>query len=127
MAPGYVSDTDLAATMAGAQALVFPSLYEGFGLPALDAMALGIPVISTNRAYLPEVCGDGALMIDPMSIDDMAEKIELVATRPDLRKELAQRGMRNAQRFSWEKTAEITLRVYEEVRANEKVNGATAQ
>jgi glycosyltransferase involved in cell wall biosynthesis len=112
---GFVGSAQRDAIVAGADLLAFPSLYEGFGLPILEAMALGVPVVASNRSSNPEVAGDAALYFDPESVDDIAEKLTLVAGDPDLRGALAQAGIRNAARFSWSKTASLTLDVYRRV------------
>jgi glycosyltransferase involved in cell wall biosynthesis len=112
---GYVPDEILQAIMSNAQMLVVPSTYEGFGLPVLEAMALGVPVACSNVASLPEVAGDAAIYFDPLSVDDMARKITKLATNVGLRKELREKGFQNLQRFSWEKTARGTLDVYRSV------------
>ena len=95
-----------------ALAFLFPSLYEGFGLPPLEAMASGTPVLCSNRASLPEVVGDAALMIDPENIEEMAAALGRLVEDDALRKGLAAKGLMQAQRFSWDQMAERTLRVY---------------
>ncbi|MED3664722.1 glycosyltransferase family 1 protein [Geobacillus stearothermophilus] len=114
---GFVDNETLKRYIANAHALVFPSLYEGFGLPPLEAMACGCPVIVSNVASLPEVCGDAALYIDPYSPEDIAEKIKLLLSDDKLRKELRRKGLERAKMFSWEKCAKETLEVIEEVLA----------
>lgn len=109
---GYVDDPDLPALYRAAEAFVFPSLYEGFGLPPLEAMACGTPVITSNTSSLPEVVGDAALTIDPYNIEALAAAIERVLTDAALRHDLRQRGFVQAQRFSWQQTAQQTLAVY---------------
>lgn len=109
--PGYVDDADLPALLSGAVALVFPSLYEGFGIPVLEAGACGLPVITSNTSSLPEVAGDAALLVDPHDVDAIAEAMYRLATDPELRAELTRRGRENVKRFSWEKCARETLAV----------------
>ncbi len=98
---GEVSDADLALLYTGALAFVFPSLYEGFGLPPLEAMACGCPVLSSRAASLPEVCGDAALYFSPRDVEEMAAAIVRIAREPQLRECLRTRGRARAERFSW--------------------------
>ena len=109
--PGYVEDADLPALLSGALAFVFPSLYEGFGIPVLEAGACGVPVITSNTSSLPEVAGDAALLVDPHDVDAIAEAMTRLVTDEALRAELSQQGLANVQRFSWEKCARETLAV----------------
>jgi glycosyltransferase involved in cell wall biosynthesis len=117
--PGYIDDADLPALLSGALAFVFPSLYEGFGIPVLEAGACGVPVITSNTSSLPEVAGDpsagsgqaAALLVDPHDVDAIAEAMTRLVTDEALRAELARRGLVNVQRFSWEKCARETLAV----------------
>jgi glycosyltransferase involved in cell wall biosynthesis len=102
---GYVSDGELRALYENARCFVFPSLYEGFGLPPLEAMHCGCPVIVSRRASLPEVCGDGALYCDPADPRDIAEQIRRVVTSPALSAELREAGLARARTFSWHKAA----------------------
>ncbi len=112
---GYVNEESLACLYSHAVALVFPSIYEGFGLPVLEAMACGCPVICSNAASLPEVAGDAALLIDPFRVDDLAETLDKVVHSGTLRKELIQKGFARSTQFSWEKTATRTLEVFRAV------------
>lgn len=109
---GYSPDEDLPALYAGAQALVFPSLYEGFGLPVLEAMACGTPVVASNVSSLPEVGGDAALYFDPVDVG-MTRTVRRLLGDADLREELRARGLAQAGRFSWEQVAAKTMAVYE--------------
>ena len=109
--PGYIEDADLPALLSGATAFVFPSLYEGFGIPVLEAGACGVPVITSNTSSLPEVAGDAALLVDPHDVDAIAEAMSRLVTDAELRAELSRRGLANVQRFSWEKCAWETLSV----------------
>jgi glycosyltransferase involved in cell wall biosynthesis len=117
--PGYIEDADLPALLSGATAFVFPSLYEGFGIPVLEAGACGVPVITSNTSSLPEVAGDpaagsgqaAALLVDPHDVDAIAEAMRRLVTDDALREDLARRGLANVQRFSWEKCARETLAV----------------
>ena len=102
---GFVTDHDLAYLMEHALCLVFPSLTEGFGLPALEAMAIGCPVISTDRASLPEICGNAALFAAPDQPDQWIKNIERLANNPNLRADLIGRGLEQVKKFKWSKTA----------------------
>ena len=110
---GYVPKTDLSALYSGSLAFVYPSLYEGFGLPPLEAMACGAPVITSNNSSLPEVVGDAAILVDAYNADKIAEAMLLVATDPSICGRLRQRGLERAKCFDWRLTAERTLAVYE--------------
>ncbi len=113
--PGYIPDKDLPALLSAATAFVFPSLYEGFGLPVLEAGGCGVPVITSNTSSLPEVAGDAALLVDPHDVDAIAEAMYRIVTDRELAAELARRGHENVKRFSWEKCASETLAVLESV------------
>jgi glycosyltransferase involved in cell wall biosynthesis len=112
--PGYVTDADLPALMGGAEFFTFPSLYEGFGLPILEAQSLGVPVMSAKGSSLPEVAGDAALYVDPTDVEAIAQAMLRLSQDEALRQELIAAGHRNVQRFSWEKAAAETLAVLEE-------------
>jgi glycosyltransferase involved in cell wall biosynthesis len=112
---GYLQNGDLSAVMARAELLVFPSLYEGYGLPVLEAMSAGVPVVCSDRASLPEVAGDAALFFDPTDVVQMSEAIVQVAGDRQLRESLREKGLRNVARFSWDRTAAGTLDVYRRV------------
>jgi glycosyltransferase involved in cell wall biosynthesis len=107
----YVPATDLAALYSGARVFAFPSLYEGFGFPILEAMACGAPVVCAATASLPELAGEAALQVDPLDVTALASAIERVLGDGALRAELAARGPAQARRFTWERTARNTLRV----------------
>ncbi len=111
---GYVPQDDLPALLRSARVFVLPSLYEGFGLPALEAMACGVPVVCSNTSSLPEVVGDAGLLVPPTSAVDLATAIEQVLSQPSLAADLARRGPERARRFSWAQAAEQVLRVLEE-------------
>ncbi len=110
---GPVKDDDLPALYGAAELFVFPSEYEGFGLPILEAMACGAPVVCSNRSSLPEVAGDAALQCDPHDVGALAHAIEQAVLDPDVRATLQQRGLARAAQFSWEQTAQQTLRAYQ--------------
>ena len=113
--PGYVPDADLPPLYAGAQACVFPSLYEGFGLPVLEAMACGTPVVTSSTSSLPEVGGDAALYFDPADVEQITETTRRLLRDPALREEMRARGLEQAARFSWARAAKETQAVYDAV------------
>jgi glycosyltransferase involved in cell wall biosynthesis len=110
-----VEDEDLQFFYKNALCFVLPSLYEGFGLPVLEAMKHGCPVITSNISSMPEAGGDAALYVDPENVDDIAEKMKQLVKDEKLRKKLAEKGHEQVKKFSWEKTARETLKVLEEV------------
>jgi len=112
---GYVPQADLPALISGAQAFVLPSLYEGFGLPVLEAMACGTPVICSNVSSLPEVAGDAAILVDPHDTAQLARALTRVLEDEGLRREMSVKGLQQAQRFTWERCACETLAVLESV------------
>lgn len=112
---GYVPDAELPALYRGARGLVFPSWHEGFGLPVVEAMAWGCPVICSHTSSLPEVAGDAALLIDPARADQIEAALTRLHRDPTLGRELAARGLAQARRFSWEQTAKQTLAFYRAV------------
>jgi len=112
---GYLGEEELATLYRGASCLVFPSFHEGFGLPPLEAMACGCPVIVSNVASLPEVCGDAGYYVDPYRVESIAEGIYQVLTDESLRQSLIEKGLVRAKLFSWEKSAREHLKVFEEV------------
>lgn len=109
--PGHVDDRTLHETLAGAIALCAPSLYEGFGLPPLEAMQHGTPVIASNVSSLPEVVGEGGMLVDPLSIEEMSAAMVDLATNESLRASLSKAALTQARRFSWDRAAAETLRV----------------
>jgi glycosyltransferase involved in cell wall biosynthesis len=111
---GYVPDEDLASILNGAELFVLPSLYEGFGLPVLEAQQSDVAVACSTAASLPEVAGEGAVYFDPESVESMAGAIRRCLDDPRLRDDLRARGRENLHRFSWEATAKLTLGVYRE-------------
>lgn len=106
---GYVPDDRLPALYSGATAFVYPSLYEGFGLPTLEAMACGTPVVTSSTSSLPEVVGDAALMVDPLDVDDIAAALVRVVSEEHLRGRLVDAGFERAAQFTWERAATETL------------------
>jgi len=115
---GHVPDADLPPLVNGAVAFVYPSLYEGFGLPPLEAMACGTPVITSNRSSLPEVVGDAALLVDPDDRGALADAMAHVVSDAALREDLRARGLARARRYTWDETARRTVAVYEGVYAS---------
>lgn len=115
---GYLPRNDVVALMAGAAAFTLPSLYEGFGLPVLEAMACGTPVVTSRTGALGEVAGDAALLVDPTDVEDMAAGLEKVLGDSQLRADLARRGLVRAAQFSWEQVARETVRVYQRTLAS---------
>ena len=111
--PGYVADEDLPVLYGAADLFAFPSLYEGFGLPVLEAMACGTPVVCADASSLPEIAGDAALLVPPTDVKALAGAMERLISDAELRRELRGRGLVQASRFTWERTATQTLGVYE--------------
>lgn len=112
---GYVADEALPALYWGARFFCFPSLYEGFGLPILEAQTHGVPVMTTNNSALPEIAGDAALLVDPTDVDAIADAMLQLSQDEPLRQRLIEAGYANVKRFSWEKAARETLAVLEKV------------
>jgi glycosyltransferase involved in cell wall biosynthesis len=110
---GYVSEQDLPGLTAGATVFVYPSLYEGFGLPVAQAMAASVPVITSNVSSLPEVGGDGALLVDPKSIAELTSAMSRVLLSPDLRTELSAHGVRRASQYRWDVCARKSWQFFE--------------
>jgi glycosyltransferase involved in cell wall biosynthesis len=112
---GYVSPEDLAAWYAKAEIFAFPSLDEGFGMPVLEAMAAGTPVLTSNRSALPEVAGDAAILVDPTRSDALGEALRDLTVNGDLRQDLSRRGIERAKLFTWEKAVTQTWNIYREL------------
>ncbi|GAB1420971.1 glycosyltransferase family 1 protein [Anaerolineales bacterium] len=109
---GYADDEDLSALYSGSECVVFPSLYEGFGFPVLEAMACGKPVITSNISSLPEVAGDAAIMIDPYDVNALTKAIIDIIENTSLREDMIQRGFQHLQNFSWSKSADQLQNLY---------------
>jgi glycosyltransferase involved in cell wall biosynthesis len=109
---GYVADSDLAAVYSGARAFVYPSLYEGFGLPILEAMQCGTPVVTSNTSSMPEVSGTAAVQVSPTDSDALCEALKHLLADADHARELRRRGLARASLFSWDRTAERTVAAY---------------
>ena len=122
---GYVPESDLPALYSGALCFVYPSYFEGFGLPPLEAMKCGAPVVVGNATSLPEVVGDAGLKVDPFDISAIAGAIKELVNNSELRTELRVKGLKRAELFDWRNTARQTLKVYEEV-ARKSYRSATA-
>jgi glycosyltransferase involved in cell wall biosynthesis len=112
---GFARDDDLPALYSGAICVAFPSLYEGFGLPVLEGMACGTPVVTSNVSSLPEVAGDAALMVDPYDVEAIADAIQRVIDDEALRQTMIERGFAQARRFTWERSARQLLTIYSQV------------
>lgn len=112
---GYLSDRELAYLYNVASVFIYPSIYEGFGLPPIEAMACGAPVIVSRTSSMPEICGDAAYYVDPNKIMDIAEGIYTVATSESLRKDLRKKGLKKSRSFNWDKSAREHLLVFHEV------------
>lgn len=112
---GYVPDADLPALYRGARMLIYPSIFEGFGLPPVEAMACGTPVVTSQAGSLPEVCGPAARYVDPWSVESIRDGILDLLTDQQLTGQLIARGLEQARRFDWQQTAARTLKVYEQI------------
>ncbi|MFN4955028.1 MAG: glycosyltransferase family 4 protein, partial [Aphanizomenon sp.] len=107
----YVPYNELPIIINQAIALVFPSLWEGFGLPVLEAMACGTPVITSNISSLPEVAGDAAILINPYNIEEITAAMKIIINDSETRKQLSEKGLKRANQFTWEKTGLATVEV----------------
>lgn len=117
---GYVAQEDLPILLAGAEIAPFPSLYEGFGLPPLQAMAAGVPVISSNTSSLPEVVGDAGILLDPRDEKAWVHNLDQLLSQSKFRLKLRAKGLIQAQKFSWQKTVRQTAAVYARVLAGQR-------
>jgi glycosyltransferase involved in cell wall biosynthesis len=111
---GYISDEELARAYGDSKALVYPSFYEGFGFPPIEAMAAGTPVVTSNNSSLPEVVGQAALLVNPSDANDIVAKLEMVL-RPEVAEDLAQRGLVQVRRFNWDRVGRHVLEIYDEL------------
>jgi glycosyltransferase involved in cell wall biosynthesis len=109
---GYVGETDLPALTAGAMIFAYPSLYEGFGFPVAQALAAGVPVLTSNASSLPEVVGEGGILVDPRSVGQIRDGLQRLLTSPSLRHQTAAAGRRHAERFRWEECARRSLEFF---------------
>jgi O-antigen biosynthesis alpha-1,2-mannosyltransferase len=114
--PGYVTRSTLRQLYLRAMIFAFPSLDEGFGMPVLEAMACGLPVVTSNRSALPEVAGDAALLVDPTNVDELAQALQTIIKQDGLQKMLRERGLARAAKFSWSEAIAKTWDVYQELR-----------
>lgn len=112
LATKFVSEQELDDLYKNASLFVFPSLYEGFGLPPLEAMKRGVPVVSSNATCLPEILGNAVLYFNPLDVNDIADKIKKVLTDKNLREQLIQKGFEQVKKYSWEEMARETLKLY---------------
>jgi glycosyltransferase involved in cell wall biosynthesis len=119
---GFISRQDLMCLYHRAEAFVFPSLYEGFGIPVLEAMDCGCPVLASNRTALPEIIGDAGILFDPTNVDDIARSLREIYRDPTVRSSLKEKGLKRAQEFSWQRMAEQTLQLYEELGHRQEIS-----
>ncbi|MBX4191198.1 MAG: glycosyltransferase family 4 protein [Candidatus Doudnabacteria bacterium] len=115
----YIAKEDLAYLLAGAKLYTLPSIYEGFGIPALEAMASGVPTVVSDVSSLPEVVGEAGVLVDPNSVDSIADGLLRVLTDSNLRQQMIVKGLEQAKKFTWENTAKKTLEVFESLRDRE--------
>jgi glycosyltransferase involved in cell wall biosynthesis len=119
---GYVADEDLSALYSGATCFVYPSYFEGFGLPILEAMKCGTPVIAGNRTSIPEVAGEAALLFDPFDVNSLVEALQRVVNDSQYRATLSAQGVERANEFSWQTTARLTLAAYKKAAGQTETN-----
>lgn len=112
---GYVEPDEAVILLKGAFAFVFPSIYEGFGMPPLEAMACGVPVITSNITSLPEVVQDAGYLVDPFSVEDIFDAMVKILSEPEYRERLKQKGLKRAKEFTWRRSAELLRKVYEKM------------
>lgn len=117
---GHISEEDLPVLYNSAKVFIYPSLYEGFGLPVLEAMACGVPVITSNTSSLPEIVGDAGIMVDPLDIEALSSAISRVLGDAALRNRMIKSGIKRAAEFSWEKTAQKNMQIYQDLLAEKK-------
>lgn len=115
---GYVPEDEVVSLMNGAKAFVFPSLYEGFGLPILEAMACGCPVVTSSISSLPEVVGEAGVLVNPYSVEDIARGIgQVLEFSEEQRQNTIERGLKQAKKFTWQRAARETVEVFESLRS----------
>ncbi len=119
--PGYIHDEDLPVMYGMCKVFLFPSLSEGFGMPLIEAMACGAPAITSSASCLPEIAGSAAVLVDPYNVGELASAIRSLTTNDNLRNKMITAGLANARRFSWKRTAEKVLNLYEAVAAEERI------
>ena len=112
---GYIDEDDKIPIYKLAQIFVFPSLYEGFGMPILEAMAAGTPVITSNISSMPEVAGEAGILVDPFNEDEIFEAYRKILSDKELRREMIQKGLEQAKKFEWKKSVEILEKIYEKM------------
>ena len=112
---GYVEEADIPGLYRLASAFVYPSFYEGFGIPPLEAMSKGCPVVSSDKTCMPEVLGDAALYFNPDNEDEMRARIEKIIKDEDLRESLVKKGYEQVKKYSWEECARQTLEIYNKI------------
>ncbi len=112
---GFVPDEDLIPLVKGAYCFLFPSIYEGFGLPVLDAFNAGIPLITSNTSSIPEIAGDAAILVDPYSIEELHKAMLIMIEKQEKRNEFIEKGKKQAEKFSWDKTVDEIIRIYESI------------
>ena len=120
---GFVHETEKPSLLVGATAFIYPSIYEGFGIPVLEALACGTPTVTSNVSSMPEVAGDAALLVDPENSDEIFIAINKIVNDPNLRRELKMRSLQQAEKFSWMKTAKETYAVYKDLATIKKPQG----
>ncbi len=115
----FVSEDDLVLLYNGATIFLYPSLYEGFGIPPLEAMACGVPVITSNTTSIPEIVGDAAYLMDPLNDKELKEALLRLLSDENLRNDLIEKGFKRVKEFSWQKMAKETLQIYESLEAED--------
>ena len=113
--PGFIPEGEIATLYSAAEAFAFPSHYEGFGLPVLEAMACGTPVVASRASSLPEVVGDAGMQVDPDDSERLASALELLALNPEMRADFRERGIARAATFTWHAAARVMVDVYRKV------------
>ena len=112
---GYIDEEDKIPIYKLAQFFTFPSLYEGFGMPVLEAMASGVPVVTSNVSSLPEVAGDAAILVDPLNEDEIFEAYKKILSDKKLQREMIQKGLEQAKKFEWKESVKVLEQIYEKM------------